>query len=160
MITSGGVSVGEADFTRKVVLEIGELISWHCLIKPGKPLAVGKIGKAYFFGLPGNPTAAQVTFYAIVSIALALLSGQKDPKLVYALAAAKGRFKKNVGYTDFQRGLLTMEDGRVTVTPAGSQKTGALKSMIKANCFIYLADNQAAPADGELIPVVPFWGAC
>lgn len=160
VITSGGVSVGEADFTRKVVLEIGELISWHCLIKPGKPLAVGKIGKAYFFGLPGNPTAAQVTFYAIVSIALALLSGQKDPKLVYALAAAKGKFKKNVGYTDFQRGLLTMEDGRVTVTPAGSQKTGALKSMIKANCFIYLADNQAAPADGELIPVVPFWGAC
>jgi molybdopterin molybdotransferase len=160
VITSGGVSVGEADFTRKVVLEIGELISWHCLIKPGKPLAVGKIGKAYFFGLPGNPTAAQVTFYAIVSIALALLSGQKDPKLVYALAAAKGKFKKNVGYTDFQRGLLTMEDCRVTVTPAGSQKTGALKSMIKANCFIYLADNQAAPADGELIPVVPFWGAC
>ena len=95
-------------------------------------MAVGKIGKAYFFGLPGNPTAAQVTFYAIVSIALALLSGQKDPKLVYALAAAKGKFKKNVGYTDFQRGLLTMEDGRVTVTPAGSQKTGALKSMIKA----------------------------
>ena len=102
-ITSGGVSVGEADFTRKVVLEIGELISWHCLIKPGKPLAVGKIGKAYFFGLPGNPTAAQVTFYAIVSIALALLSGQKNPKLIYALAAAKGKFKKNLGYTDFQR---------------------------------------------------------
>lgn len=160
VITSGGVSVGEADFTRKVVLEIGELISWHCLIKPGKPLAVGKIGKAYFFGLPGNPTAAQVTFYAIVSIALALLSGQKNPKLIYALAAAKGKFKKYLGYTDFQRGLLTMQDGLVTVTPAGSQKTGALKSMIKANCFIYLADDQAAPEDGELIPVVPFWGTC
>lgn len=160
IITSGGVSVGEADFTRQVMLSLGELVPWHCLIKPGKPLAIGKIGNTLFFGLPGNPTAAQVTFYAIVAIALRLLAGEKDPKLTYAMAYAKGKFKKALGYTDFQRGILEFEEGKVTVRAAGSQKTGVLSSMISANCFIQFADDKQAPTEGELIPVVPFAGVC
>lgn len=160
VITSGGVSVGEADFTRKVVTENGSLVDWHCLIKPGKPLAIGKVGNAYFFGLPGNPTAAQVTFYAIVSLGLRRLSGETNPHLNFSMAAAKGKFKKRIGYTDFQRGILEWENGIVTVTAAGSQKTGALRSMVDANCFILFSHNSEAPKEGELVPVIPFFGIC
>lgn len=160
VITSGGVSVGEADFTRKVVTQNGSLVDWHCLIKPGKPLAIGKVGDAYFFGLPGNPTAAQVTFYAIVSIGLRRLSGETSPKLIFSLARAKGKFKKRSGYTDFQRGILEFSEGTVTVQAAGSQKTGALRSMVDANCFICFEDEKEAPREGELVPVIPFYGAC
>ena len=160
VITSGGVSVGEADFTRKVITKNGCLVDWHCLIKPGKPLAIGKVGSAYFFGLPGNPTAAQVTFYAIVSLGLRKLAGESNPRVNFSMAAAKGKFKKRVGYTDFQRGILQWDNQAVTVQAAGSQKTGALRSMVDANCFVFLSHNSEAPKEGQLVPVIPFFGIC
>lgn len=88
VITSGGVSVGKADFTRTVVEELGELVQWQCRIKPGRPLAIGKIGESYFFGLPGNPTATQITFLVIVKQALQLLANAKDISMQYAEAEA------------------------------------------------------------------------
>ncbi|WP_304625846.1 gephyrin-like molybdotransferase Glp [uncultured Parasutterella sp.] len=159
IITSGGVSVGEADFTRDAVLSNGELVDWKCLIKPGKPLAIGKVRNAYFFGLPGNPTAAQVTFHAIVSLALRRLSGEINPTLKMSLAyAGADNLKKKPGYTEFQRGVLEVRNGRICVIPAGSQKTGAMRSMVDANCFIFLPEQQGAVHEGDLLRVVSFYG--
>ncbi len=160
IITSGGVSVGTADFTRSVLDEVGRLVDWKCRIKPGKPLAIGKIGETYFFGLPGNPTAAQVTFLVIVSQALKLLSGQGKAELPVLKAIASGAIRKRKGVTEFQRGVLSLENGIPSVALAGSQKTGAMASMINGNCFIYLPETAESVVAGQEVFVVPFFGVC
>ncbi len=158
IITSGGVSVGSADYTRAAVEEIGELVPWKCLIKPGKPLAIGKVSDTYFFGLPGNPTAAQVTFYVIVRLALRLLSHEKPVGLNMLRAKLTCNVRKRVGHSEFQRAILSMNGDQPEVCLAGSQKTGAMASMINGNCFIYL-DDEAGPAEpGKEVLVVPFFG--
>ena len=161
VITLGGVSVGEADFTRKVVEKNGELVPWHCNIKPGRPLAIGKIKNAYFFGLPGNPTATQITYYTVVAHALKILSGLTDLTFTASTAKAGCNIKKRTGYTEFQRGILSYseKDGPVVIT-AGSQKTGAIGSMFRANCFIYLCEDRDSVNCGENVPVIPLWGFC
>ncbi len=160
IVTSGGVSVGKADFTRSSVEELGSLQDWVIKMRPGKPLALGKIGESYFFGLPGNPTAAQVTFYMIVSHALKLLSGQVGIKLPIAQAKCKGSLRKRVGYTEFQRGVLSVENGEVFVESAGSQKTGAMRSMVVGECFILLSETCGPIEDGDQVDVIPFFGVC
>lgn len=160
LITSGGVSVGEADFTRAVLEEVGKLVDWKCQIKPGKPMAIGKIGGCLFLGLPGNPTAAQVTFYAIGLIGLRILSGETEPKLPLYMARSEGALKKSPGYTDFQRGIVTFANGEVLVRSAGSQKGGAMVSMNEANCLIYLSHDADRIREGDLLPVVPLVGLC
>ncbi len=158
IITSGGVSVGKADYTRSVMEEIGELVPWKCRIKPGKPLAIGKVSNSYFFGLPGNPTAAQVTFYVIVRLALKLLSNEKPVELNMLRARLTCNIRKRVGHSEFQRAILSINAGQPEVCLAGSQKTGAMASMINGNCFIYL-DEQAGPAEpGAEVLVTPFFG--
>ena len=158
VITSGGVSVGKADFTRTVVEELGELVQWQCRIKPGRPLAIGKIGESYFFGLPGNPTATQITFLVIVKQALQLLANAKDVSMQYAEAEATEKMKKREGHTEFLRGILYTENGKAKVRSAGSQKTGASASMITANCLIYLPEDHGPVQPGETLLVVPFQG--
>lgn len=160
IVTSGGVSVGKADFTRSCVEELGNIQDWTIRMRPGKPLAIGKIGDSYFFGLPGNPTAAQVTFYMVVSHALKLLSGQLGIKLPITRAKCKGSLRKKVGYTEFQRGVLTIEDGEVRVQSAGSQKTGAMRSMVVGECFILLSETCGPVEDGDQVDVIPFFGVC
>jgi molybdopterin molybdotransferase len=140
VVTSGGVSVGEADFTRELLGRLGEVLFWKIAMRPGRPMAVGRIGNAHFFGLPGNPVAVMVTFYGFVRDALLALAGRTDdwelPVLQVPSATA---LRKKPGRTEFQRGILARgDDGRWSVRITGQQGSGVLRSMSEANCFIVL----------------------
>ncbi|HUQ29242.1 MAG TPA: gephyrin-like molybdotransferase Glp [Usitatibacter sp.] len=142
VITSGGVSVGEADFVKSMLGRLGEVVFWKIAMKPGRPLAYGRIEGAHFFGLPGNPVSVMVTFYQFVRDALLVLSGADPVAPVPTFrATCTARLKKAPGRTEFQRGVLTRAaDGSLTVKPTGEQGSGILKSMSDANCFIILDD--------------------
>jgi molybdopterin molybdotransferase len=142
VITSGGVSVGEADFVKEMLGNLGEVVFWKIAMKPGRPLAYGKIGAAHFFGLPGNPVSVMVTFYQFVRDALLELSGVNPVEPIPTFTATcSARLKKAPGRTEFQRGILTRTpDGTLSVKPTGEQGSGILKSMSDANCFIILGD--------------------
>jgi molybdopterin molybdotransferase len=155
VITSGGVSVGEADFVRAQLDKLGEVLFWKIAMKPGRPLAYGKIGGAHFFGLPGNPVSVMVTFYEFVRDALLVLQGQRDiqpvPTFKVPLAAA---VRKAPGRTEFQRGILSPDGARGwTVRTTGDQGSGILSSMSQANCFIVLGSDTGNVAAGELVEV-------
>ena len=140
VITSGGVSVGEADFIKQMLNELGEVLFWKIAMKPGRPMAYGTVGGAHFFGLPGNPVAVMVTFYQFVRPALATLQGRTDyvlPPMVKATLVNK--IKKMPGRTEFQRGVLTITANGVEVKTTGDQGSGILSSMTQANCFVVLA---------------------
>jgi len=142
VITSGGVSVGEADFVKSMLGKLGEVVFWKIAMKPGRPLAYGKIGRAHFFGLPGNPVSVMVTFYQFVRDALLVLMGADPVEPVPTFrATCTARLKKAPGRTEFQRGILARgADGALTVKPTGEQGSGILKSMSDTNCFIILDD--------------------
>ena len=140
VITSGGVSVGEADFVKQLLDKLGEVLFWKIAMKPGRPLAYGRIGDAHFFGLPGNPVSVMVTFYQFVRDALLILMGQRDVAPVPTFPVRLGTaIRKVPGRTEFQRGILTPgTDGRWSVETTGDQGSGILSSMSRANCFIIL----------------------
>jgi molybdopterin molybdotransferase len=142
VITSGGVSVGEADFVKDLLGKLGEVVFWKIAMKPGRPLAYGRIGSAHFFGLPGNPVSVMVTFYQFVRDALLALMGVNPVAPVPTFTArSTARLKKMPGRTEFQRGILSRgADGSLAVRPTGEQGSGILKSMSEANCFIILGD--------------------
>ena len=155
MITSGGVSVGEADFVKQLMDKLGEVVFWKIAMKPGRPLAYGKIGGAHFFGLPGNPVSVMVTFYQFVRDALLVLQGRRDvapvPTFKATLAAP---IRKAPGRTEFQRGILTpAEGGGYDVRTTGDQGSGILSSMSQANCFIVLPTDTGNVAAGEQVDV-------
>jgi molybdopterin molybdotransferase len=153
VITSGGVSVGEADFVKQILNRLGEVLFWKIAMRPGRPLAYGKLAQAHFFGLPGNPVSAMVTFYQFVRDALLVLMGVPEPQPVPTFRAlCTSPIKKAPGRTEFQRGILSRgPDGRWTVRVTGDQSSGILSSMSQANCFIVLPDDQgAAPAGTEV----------
>ena len=155
VITSGGVSVGEADYVRALLDKLGEVLFWKIAMKPGRPLAYGKIGKANFFGLPGNPVSVMVTFYEFVRDALLTLQGQREiqplPTFKVSLSAP---IKKIPGRTEFQRGILSADGaGGWTVRTTGDQGSGILSSMSQANCFIVLPSETGNVAAGELVDV-------
>jgi molybdopterin molybdotransferase len=155
VITSGGVSVGEADFVKGLMGELGEVVFWKIAMKPGRPLAYGKIAGAHFFGLPGNPVSVMVTFYQFVREALLALSGANPVEPVPTFSATCSvRLKKAPGRTEFQRGVLTRgADGALTVRPTGGQGSGILKSMSEANCFIILGDATGNVEPGSTVEV-------
>ena len=139
IITTGGASVGEADYVREILESCGEVNFWKIAIKPGKPLAFGKIGSCYFFGLPGNPVAVIVTFQFIVASALELLTGEGKANPVQLMATCKMALKKSPGRQEYQRGILTQsETGEFFVTSSGMQGSNMLSSVSNANCFIVL----------------------
>jgi molybdopterin molybdotransferase len=155
VITSGGVSVGEADYVKQLLDKLGEVLFWKIAMKPGRPLAYGRIGGAHFFGLPGNPVSVMVTFYQFVRDALLTLQGQRDvaplPTFRVPLSAA---IKKVPGRTEFQRGILTANaDGAWSVRTTGDQGSGILSSMSQANCFIILGSDTGNVAAAELVEV-------
>jgi molybdopterin molybdotransferase len=155
VITSGGVSVGEADFVKAMLTKLGEVVFWKIAMKPGRPLAYGKIGGAHFFGLPGNPVSVMVTFYQFVRDALLVLAGADpvDPVPTFT-ATCSARLKKAPGRTEFQRGILTRgADGALSVRPTGEQGSGILKSMSDANCFIILGDSTGNVEPGTTVEV-------
>ncbi|MCY7387551.1 MAG: molybdopterin molybdotransferase MoeA [Burkholderiales bacterium] len=154
VITSGGVSVGEADYVKQLLTKLGEVVFWKIAMKPGRPLAYGKIGKAHFFGLPGNPVSVMVTFYQFVRDALLILQGV-NPLPVQPLlkAVCTSAIRKAPGRTEFQRGVLYLEDGIYKVRTTGEQGSGILKSMSDANCFIMLHDHVGNVDAGATVEV-------
>lgn len=159
VMTSGGVSVGAADHVRDVLDEMGEVGFWKVKIKPGKPIAFGHLGRAAFFGLPGNPVSTMVTFYQIVQPALDRLAGG-EPRLPMALMVRTGeRLLKGPGRREFQRGRLeTDAAGELVVRAAAPQGSGILRSMSLANCFIVLPEDSGPVEAGEQVRVEPFAG--
>jgi molybdopterin molybdotransferase len=161
VITSGGVSVGEADFVKDLLNRLGQVVFWRIAMKPGRPLAYGRIGRAHFFGLPGNPVSVMVTFYQFVRDALYVLMG-RDPVLpLPALKAiCTSELKKAPGRTEFQRGILTRDaSGNWTVRVTGEQGSGILRSMSEANCFIILPTDQGNVTAGATVEVQVMEGA-
>jgi molybdopterin molybdotransferase len=155
VITSGGVSVGEADFVKPMLGKLGEVVFWKIAMKPGRPLAYGRIGAAHFFGLPGNPVSVMVTFYQFVRDALLVLMGASPVEPVPAFrAVCTARLKKAPGRTEFQRGILSRSpEGSLIVRPTGEQGSGILKSMSEANCFIILDDATGNVEPGTTVEV-------
>ena len=155
VITSGGVSVGEADFVKPMLGKLGEVVFWKIAMKPGRPLAYGKVGAAHFFGLPGNPVSVMVTFYQFVRNALLELMGANPVEAIPTFrATCTSMLKKAPGRTEFQRGILAQApDGTLTVRPTGEQGSGILKSMSDANCFIVLGDDTGNVAAGTTVEV-------
>ncbi len=155
VVTSGGVSVGEADFTREVLSELGEVLFWKIAMRPGRPMAFGRVGSAYFFGLPGNPVAVMVTFYQFVRDALLALSGRTDAfELPLVQARSVGALRKKPGRTEFQRGILARDaNGEWTVRVTGGQGSGILRSMSEANCFIVLEHDRGNVQAGDYVSV-------
>ena len=155
VITSGGVSVGEADYVKQILDRLGEVLFWKIAMKPGRPLAYGKIGNAHFFGLPGNPVAVMVTFYQFVRDALLHLQGQTGiTPLPTQKVVCTSPIKKAPGRTEFQRGILSRDaNGQWSVRTTGDQGSGILSSMSQANCFIILPTDQGNVPAGSTVDV-------
>ncbi|USV56260.1 molybdopterin molybdotransferase MoeA [Aeromonas encheleia] len=158
LITTGGVSVGEADFTKQLLEELGEIGFWKLAIKPGKPFAFGRLPNAWFFGLPGNPVSAMVTFDQLVKPALARLAGQTLAVPLRLAATVTEPLKKSPGRLDFQRGILTQGPNGLEVRSTGSQDSGVFSSLSRANCYIMLEQARGKVAAGETVTVEPFSG--
>lgn len=161
LITSGGVSVGEADFTKDILEKLGEVGFWKIAMKPGKPFAFGKLENAWFFGLPGNPVSALVTFYQLVQPALAKLSGlsaDNIAKLTQNLTAYSAmNLKKVAGRQDFQRGYYyANENGELEVRPVGIQGSHIFSAFNESNCFIVLETERGNVEAGEKVTIQPF----
>lgn len=158
LITSGGVSVGEADYTKTILEELGEISFWQLAIKPGKPFAFGRLDRAWFCGLPGNPVSAAVTFYQLVQPLIVRLSGRTDWRLPYRLRARLSTpLKKTPGRMDFQRGVFhSAPTGEIEVGSTGPQGSHVFSSFSRANCFIVLEAEQGPLAAGEWVTIEPF----
>jgi molybdopterin molybdotransferase len=157
IITSGGVSVGEADFTKSIMQDLGDVAFWTLAIKPGRPMAFGKINttdsSAVLFGLPGNPVAVMVTFYQFVQDILLYMSGANHTPLVFR-AKFDGTFTKKPGRTEFIRGILYRDgSGDLWVKPHGHQGSGILRSMSEADCLVTLLASQSHIIHGDLVDI-------
>ncbi len=153
VITSGGVSVGEADYMKALLAKHGQVLFWKINMKPGRPLAYGKVGNAHYFGLPGNPVSAMVTFYQFVKPALQALSGAAARALPLFTVECTEAIKKATGRTEFQRGILFDANGTWKVKPLPNQGSGVLSSMSAANCFIVLDDTVGNCDAGKMVNV-------
>lgn len=163
VITSGGVSVGEADHTKTVMAELGDVLFWRIAMRPGRPMAIGRIraehGDAILFGLPGNPVAVMVTFYALVRDALMTMAGATAQPLPLLRCTAVHPIRKKTGRTEYQRAIVTPSpDGGWQARITGSQGSGILRSMSEANGLMVLHHDQGNVAAGELVDILPFDG--
>jgi molybdopterin molybdotransferase len=158
VVTSGGVSVGEADFTKQMMAKLGEVAFWKIAMRPGRPMAFGRIRargrSAYLFGLPGNPVAVMVTFYHFVRGALLYMAGRSDTDLPLLRARSESAMRKKPGRTEYQRGILELKNGEWTVRLTGAQGSGILRSMSEANCFVVLGHEQGSVAAGDSVDVM------
>lgn len=165
VISSGGVSVGEADYTKDILDELGEVSFWKVAMKPGKPFAFGQLASkdndinspAFFFGLPGNPVSATVTFHQLALPVLQKMAGLDTPTPLVLPLTSQTSLKKRPGRADYQRGILTQnEDGELAVTSTGGQGSGILTSLSKADCYIVLEQERGNCEAGETVQVQPF----
>ena len=159
IITSGGVSVGEADFTKLMMKKLGDVAFWKIAMRPGRPMAVGRIGGAVLFGLPGNPVAVMVTFLAFVRPALLQMMGSTVGAPPMLKAHSMEPLRKKPGRTEYQRGIVsTNADGTLQVQTTGNQGSGVLSSMVQANGLIVLHHEQGNVGIGDLVDVMLFDG--
>jgi len=160
IITSGGVSVGEADFTKAMMKKLGDVAFWKIAMRPGRPMAVGRLGNCILFGLPGNPVAVMVTFLAFVKPALIQMMGGLPSSTPYLRAKSAVALRKKPGRTEYQRGFVrALPDGTLQVDAAGNQGSGVLRSMVEANGLIVLHHHQSKVAAGDELDVMMFEGA-
>jgi molybdopterin molybdotransferase len=160
VITSGGVSVGEADHTKQIMAELGDVLFWRIAMRPGRPMAIGRVGSLILFGLPGNPVAVMVTFYAFVRDALRAMSGLDEAESQPLLRArCTTPLRKKPGRTEYQRGIvMRAAEGGWQVAITGSQGSGILSSMSAANGMVVLHHEQGNVATGDEVDVIPFDG--
>ncbi len=162
IVTSGGVSVGDTDFVRPVISEIGTLEFWRVALKPGKPLAVGQLGSALFFGLPGNPVSAVITYLLFVAPTIDLMCGlpRRDP-MTFPATLIKS-IEHRAGRREYQRGSLSNKNGDLVVVPTGEQSSNRLSSFHGCNCLIVVPENRDTLESGERVEVLllPFRPTC
>ncbi len=157
VISSGGVSVGDADYTKLVLEQLGEIGFWKIAMKPGKPFAFGQLPNSYFFGLPGNPVSALVTAHQLAVPALLKLQNAQPKNKPLLKVKTTTKLNKRAGRMDFQRAILSTNDqGEMIVTSTGSQGSGILTSMSIANCYIVLPSCQGKVAPNEIVEVQLF----
>ncbi len=157
IVTSGGVSVGDADYVAETLERTGTVGFWKVAMKPGRPIAFGRIGDALFFGLPGNPNSVMATFYQLVQPALQALAGMDPAPPLTMPAVAASSLQKKPGRREFQRGVLSRSvDGRLIVQKTGHQGSGVLSAMAAANCFIVLPEDSGPVSEGDEVTVQPF----
>ena len=159
IITTGGVSVGEADFIKEILAKVGEVKFWKLNIKPGRPMAFGKVGQAWLFGLPGNPVAVMVSYTQFAVDALLRLAGLDPlPERPLLSVLAANAIRKQPGRREYLRGTVTALDGRWQVKTAGNQGSGVLRSMSEANCFVVLPEDCAGVQAGDSVTIQLFEG--
>ncbi len=166
IITSGGVSVGEADYTKQMMAKLGDVTFWKIAMRPGRPMAFGRITShgldghgAFLFGLPGNPVAVMVTFYHFVRGALLRMMGATDSGAPLVPAVSATPIRKRPGRTEYQRAIAALNDrGQLEVRLTGQQGSGVLRSMSEANCFVVLAHEQGQVNVGDAVQVLLFDG--
>ena len=159
IITSGGVSVGEADYTKAMMKKLGDVAFWRIAMRPGRPMAVGRIGKSVLFGLPGNPVAVMVTFLAFVRPALLQMMGWTATPAPLLRARSQEAIRKKPGRTEYQRGIVSSApDGRLQARTTGNQGSGVLSSMVQGNGLIVLHHGQGNVAVGDEVDVMMFDG--
>lgn len=163
IITSGGVSVGEADFTKQMMAKLGDVTFWKIAMRPGRPMAFGRIASngrsAFLFGLPGNPVAVMVTFYHFVRGALLHMMGATEAGAPLVPAVSVAPIRKRPGRTEYQRAIAALSDrGQLEVRLTGQQGSGVLRSMSEANCFVVLAHEQGQVNSGDAVQVLLFDG--
>lgn len=164
VITSGGVSVGEADYTKEVMEKLGAVNFWKIAMRPGRPMAFGQIhhpkqgSGAFLFGLPGNPVAVMVTFYAFVRDALLKLAGANSMPVPLLSATLAQDVRKRPGRTEYQRARLEVRDGRLLAHLTGAQGSGILRSMSESDCLLVLEHDQGPLKAGELVMALAFEG--
>ena len=159
ILTSGGVSVGEADYVKQSLEQLGEINFWKIAMKPGRPVTFGKIQNAWFFGLPGNPVSVMVGFYQFVQPALKLLMGASNHLPIIMQVTCASKLKKRPGRMEYQRGVVYQnENGEFVVEKTGQQGSGILRSMSMANCFIILPTESEGIKPGDSVKIQPFFG--
>lgn len=159
VLTSGGVSAGEADYVTRILHEIGEVSFWKLAMRPGRPLAFGKVNGSVFFGLPGNPVAVMITFYEFVAPALKTMMGCQRVMPLQIPVRCTSSLRKSPGRTEFQRGILGRDAaGELTVETTGRQGAGRLSSMAVADCIIVLSPDIDEIRPGDSVEVQPFYG--
>ena len=154
VVTSGGVSVGDADYVKDVVTQAGSLDFWKIALKPGKPLAVGRVGKALFFGLPGNPVSTIITYLLFVAPTIDRLCGMPDSTPYRLPAILQGTIEHHQGRREYVRGIFGMNDGRVTVSPTGDQSSNRLATFANANCLIVVPEQTDDIKAGSIVDIV------
>jgi molybdopterin molybdotransferase len=163
IITTGGVSAGDADYTRQMMNRLGDVLFCKIAMRPGRPMAFGKIQcnghSALLFGLPGNPVAVMATFYFLARDAIYRLMGTSPHSQTLLTAASNQAIRKKPGRTEFQRAILSTDsDGKQLVTLTGAQGSGILSSMSEANCMLVLHHHQGDISAGDPVSVLPFDG--